>query len=61
MVNISYFDKYIQLIVKSDNGSVLPIDKWLFQMDKPMFFNVINDLIVNGTASIEEDKVTILY
>ena len=61
MVNISYFDKYVQLIVKSDDGSVLPIDKWLFQMDKPMFFNVINDLIVNGTASIEEDKVTILY
>lgn len=61
MININYFNQHIELIVKSKDDFVLPMDKWLSQMDNPTLFNVINDLIVNGTATAENDKVIILY
>jgi len=61
MININYFSDHIELTVKSDNDLVLPIDKWLSQMDSPTFFNVINDLIVNGTVTSVVDKISILY
>lgn len=61
MISIGYFSNHLELTVKSGNDLVLPIDKWLSQMDSTTFFNVINDLRVNGNAEVIEDKVVILY
>ena len=61
MININYFNEHIELTIKSKDDFVLSMDKWLAQMDNPTFFNVVNDLLVNGIATIEKDKITILY
>jgi len=61
MINLNYFSQEIELTVKSKDDFVLPMDKWLLHMDDPTFFNVVNDLIVNGTATTEGNKITILY
>ena len=62
MIKQKYNTKNIELFNEYANGSLLEFEDWLTEIDNPTVFNVINDLIVNGTASIEENKiVSILY
>jgi hypothetical protein len=62
MLKTNYLDKDISIKVIGYDGSEVIYEDWLNHLDNPTIFNVINDLIVNGTASIEENKiVSILY
>lgn len=62
MVNKKYNNKAIIFNVKKPNEDYVLFENWLSYLDDVVFFNVINDLIVNGVASIENDvDVVILY
>jgi SNF2 family DNA or RNA helicase len=62
MLTINYSDKHISIQIKGVNGRDFLYDDWLNQLDTPSTLNVLNDLIVNGIATLKEKKkVTILY
>ena len=61
-MKIKYSDKFISIQINAINGSEILFDDWLDHLDNPAIFNIINDLIVNGTASLKDNTiVTILY
>ncbi|WP_347840014.1 SNF2-related protein [uncultured Draconibacterium sp.] len=62
MIKLNYSDKYLSLHLESINGNRLIFEDWLNQLSNPTIYNVLNDLMVNGSASLNEDKeVIILY
>ncbi|MBN1969443.1 MAG: hypothetical protein JW870_08765, partial [Candidatus Delongbacteria bacterium] len=62
MIKQKYNKDNIELFNESTVGQLIEFEQWLSEINNPTIFNVINDLIVNGTASIEDNKiVAILY
>jgi SNF2 family DNA or RNA helicase/HJR/Mrr/RecB family endonuclease len=62
MLKTNYSDKNISIKVVGNDGSKVIYEDWLNHIDNPTIFNVINDLIVNGTAVLENNEiVTIFY
>ena len=56
MIKLNYSKDYIELSYNTPQGEVVVYDNWLSVMDNPVFFNVCNDLIVNGAASLIDSK-----
>ena len=62
MIKLNYSKDYIELFHETSKGELVEIDNWTSIMDNPVYFNICNDLIVNGTAtSINAKKVIINY
>jgi SNF2 family DNA or RNA helicase/HJR/Mrr/RecB family endonuclease len=62
MLKTNYSDKNISIQIEGINGRKVLYDEWLNHIANPAFFNVTNDLIVNGTATLNDNKeVIILY
>lgn len=62
MLKINYSDKYIAFQFEGINGNNVLFDDWLSQLDNPAPLNVLNDLLVNGTATLKNDnEIFILY
>jgi hypothetical protein len=62
MLKINYSDKYIAFQFERINGNNVLFDDWLSQLDNPAPLNVLNDLLVNGTATLKDDnEVDVLY
>ena len=62
MIKKKYNKDNIELFNESVVGQLIEFEQWLSEINNPTIFNVINDLIVNGTAALENDKiVTIFY
>lgn len=62
MLKTNYSGKDVSIKVIGYDGGEVIYEDWLNHIDNPTIFNVINDLIVNGTASIEDNKIVyILY
>ncbi len=60
MLKTNYSNKNISIKVIGINGDKVIYDDWLNHINNPTIFNVINDLIVNGTASIENNKIVVI-
>ena len=62
MLKIIYSDKSILFHFEGINGKKVLYNDWLSQLDNPTLLNVLNDLLVNGTATLKDDnEVSILY
>jgi hypothetical protein len=62
MLKINYSDKSISFLFEGINGNKVLFDDWLSQVDNPTTLNILNDLLVNGTATLKNDnEVFILY
>lgn len=62
MIKFNYNSDYIELFFETPSGEILKFDNWLSAMDNPAYFNVVNDLTVNGIASfIDSKRVSIYY
>jgi SNF2 family DNA or RNA helicase len=61
MINLKYFSDHLELSLVSNDGSIIPIDDWLIQIDNPSIFNVVNDMIVNGLVGEENGIITLSY
>jgi len=62
MLKINYSDKSISFQFEGINGNKVLFDDWLSQLDNPTTLNILNDLLVNGTATLKNDnEVFILY
>lgn len=62
MLKINYSDKYISIQKEGINGREILYEDWLSQLDNPTILNVLNDLIVNGTATLKDkNEIVVLY
>ena len=50
MIKINHFAEYFQFQVIDNMGGTVFFDDWLSYLKDVSFFNVINDLLVNGNA-----------
>lgn len=60
MITTIYTKLSVNFQVKSPIGEIILMDNWLSSIQDTTFFNVINDLIVNGVVSVEKDNTIIL-
>ena len=60
MIKYNYSKDYIELFYKTAHGEIIEFENWVSKMDNPVFFNVCNDLIVNGTATLIDSKRVII-
>ena len=62
MIKLNYKKDCIEFQLKSNSDSLVDFNNWLSNLEDVTFFNVINDLIVNGSASLKDNNtVTILF
>ena len=62
MLKINYSDKYISFLFEGINGLKILYDDWSSNLDNPTPLNILNDLLVNGTATLKNDnEIFILY
>ena len=56
MIKLNYYKDLIELFYETTQGEVVKYGDWVSLIDDPAYFNVCNDLIVNGTASLIDSK-----
>lgn len=61
MIKINYHNDYIELYYETPQGDLLEFEHWLSVMDDPIYFNILNDLIVNGIANLIDSKRILIY
>lgn len=60
MIKLNYSKDYIELFLETPQGEVVEYNDWGSLIDDPVCFNVCNDLIVNGTATLFDAKKIII-
>lgn len=62
MIENNYKTDFLELSFKSNSGQVIDFEHWVDEINDPTLPNILNDLIVNGTALLNNKKtVTIFY
>lgn len=62
MIKLNYFKDCIELFLESPQAEVVEYYDWDSLIDDPVYLNVCNDLIVNGSASlIDSKRIAISY
>ncbi len=60
MINLNYTNSGIELVCLDSEGNQLPFDCWLATLKSAVFFNTVNDLLVNGQIDQLNDQTIFL-
>lgn len=60
MIKFKYHNSYIALLYETLHGEIVKFDEWGLQTDSAVCFNVCNDLIVNGTATLMNGEIVVI-